>query len=110
MFGRASDVNSGLRVIYTVSGTNVNGTNGQFVSSVFPSAKVSVAYKAADYAFSPNGATSTTSTAANVPVVNTLSIGGDSSNNALSSANGTIKKIAYYPMRLINAQLQALTS
>jgi hypothetical protein len=99
-----------VRVTYTVSGTNLNGTNGQSVDGVFPSAKVAVAYKAADYAFSPNGAAATTSTAASVPVVNRLSIGGDGTNVATGAANGTIKKIAYYPLRLTNAQLQTLTS
>jgi hypothetical protein len=109
IFGRAATA-SDLRVTYTVSGTNVNGTNGQTASNVFPSAKVAVAYEAADYAFSPNGAPVTTSTAANVPVVNRLDIGSNFDNSATASANGTIKKIAYYPMRLVNAQLQALTS
>jgi hypothetical protein len=109
IFGRGANA-SELRVIYTVSGVNINGTNGQVVNSIFPSAKVAAAYKAADYAFSPNNVTPTTSTAANVPVVNTLSIGGNFDNGATSSANGTIKKIAYYPTRLVNAQLQALTS
>ena len=108
-FGRAA-LASDLRVIYTVSGVNINGTNGQVASSVFPSAKVAVAYKAADYAFSPNGASVTTSTASNVPVVNRLDIGNDVSNGATGSANGTIKKIAYYPLRVTNAQLQAITT
>jgi hypothetical protein len=109
-FGRAADVNSAVRVLYTVSGTNVNGTNGQPVTGVFPSAKVAAAYQASNYAFSPNGAAVTTSTAAVVPVMNTLYIGNDSTISATGSANGTIRKIAYYPMRLINAQLQALTN
>jgi hypothetical protein len=108
-FGRALSA-SDFRIQYVVGGVSLNGTNGQIANNVFPSAKVAVAYKAADYAFSPNGVTPTTSTAANVPVVNTLSIGNDWQNAATGSANGTIKKIAYYPMRLINAQLQALTS
>jgi hypothetical protein len=109
-FGRAVDAGGTLRVIYTVSGTNVNGTNGQTVSNVFPSAKVAAAYEAADYAFSPNGAPVTTSTAANVPVVNRLDIGSNFDNTATTSANGTIRKIAYYPIRCTNAQLQGLTS
>ena len=108
-FGRATTA-SDLRVIYTVSSVNINGVNGQTASNVFPSAKVAVAYEAADYAFSPNGASVTTSTAANVPVVNRLDIGGDVSNAASASANGTIRKIAYYPLRVTNAQLQGLTS
>ena len=107
-FGYASSSGT-LRSQYVASGVSLNGTNGQTASSVFPSAKVAVAYKVADYAFSPKGASATTSTAANVPVVNTLSIGNEASNNALGSANGTIRKIAYYPIRLTNSQLQALT-
>ena len=109
LFGRAASATD-LRVQYTVSNTNLNGTNGQTVISVFPSAKVAVAYQAANYAFSPNGDAVTTSTAASVPVVNRLSIGGDPSNAAVGSANGTIKKLAYYPLRCTNTQLQALTS
>jgi hypothetical protein len=99
-----------LRTQYVVSGVSLNGTNGQTVSSVFPSAKVAVAYKDADYAFSPNGATPTTSTAASVPVVNRLSIGNDFDGSATGAANGTIKRIAFYPLRLSNTQLQGLTS
>jgi hypothetical protein len=109
-FGRAVDAGGTLRVLYTVSGVNINGVNGQTASNIFPSAKVAVAYEAADYAFSPNGALVTTSTAANVPVVNRLDIGSNFDNSASTSANGTIKKIAYYPLRVTNAQLQGLTS
>jgi hypothetical protein len=108
-FGRATTA-SDLRVIYAVSGVNINTVNGQIASGVFPSAKVAVAYEAADYAFSPNGASVTTSTAANVPIVNRLDIGSNFDNSATTSANGTIRKIAYYPLRVTNAQLQALTS
>jgi len=108
-FGRAFTATD-IRVQYTVSGTNINTTNGQTANSVFPSAKVAVAYKSADYAFSPNSVAATTSAAASVPVVNRLSIGNDFNTSANGSANGTIKKLAYYPLRCTNAQLQALTS
>ena len=108
-FGRAF-IASDLRVQYEINGVSLNGTNGQVASSVFPSAKVAVAYQAGNYAFSPNGASVTTSTAANVPVVNKLSIGNDFSTSANGSANGQIRKIAYYPIRVTNTQLQALTS
>jgi hypothetical protein len=44
-----------------------------------------------------------------LPVVNQFAIGGrlDSSIRYL---NGTIKKLAYYPKRLTNAELQGLTT
>lgn len=98
------------RFIYTVSGTNLNGANGQTIAGVFPSAKLAVAFKAGDYACSGNGSAATTSTAASVPVVDRLSIGNDAAVTANSAANGTIKRIAFYPRRLTNAELQAITS
>lgn len=107
-YGRASTATD-IRVKYTVSAVNLNGTNGQTVDGVFPSAKVAAAFKAGDYAFSPNGLPVTTSTAANVPVVSRLDIGNDATLSTSGAANGTIKRIAFYPLRLSNAQLQALT-
>lgn len=71
------------------------------------SGKVSYVYKTNDYAISGNGAAVATDTVALVPTTNQFYIGGDSSSRSL---NGTIKKIAYYPRRLSNTQLQALTS
>lgn len=70
-------------------------------------AKLAMAYKANDSAGSLNGAAATTDTSVTIPVVNQLSIGNSALNNRL---NGTIKKLSYYPRRLTNTQLQALTS
>jgi hypothetical protein len=47
-------------------------------------------------------------TVVEVPVVTQSNIGSLAGSSA--SLNGTIRKIAYYPIRLTNAQLQALTS
>jgi hypothetical protein len=47
-------------------------------------------------------------TVVEVPVVTQSTIGSLAGSSA--SLNGTIRKIAYYPIRLTNAQLQALTS
>jgi hypothetical protein len=109
LFGPAATVN-GLRVQYTIGGSNINGTNGQAVESIFPNAKIAVVYKSADYAFSPNGQTPTTSSDSRVALFNKLSIGNAHSDVALGSLNGTIKKLAYYPKRLTNAELQGLTT
>jgi hypothetical protein len=69
--------------------------------------KFSWVYKAGDYAISRNGAAVITSTNATVPQgLAVLDIGEVGS----TKLNGTIKKIAYYPLRLTNAQLQALTT
>jgi hypothetical protein len=69
--------------------------------------KVCAAYKVDDISFTQNSATPLTDTSALIPVVTQLVIGGRQGGDAV--LNGTIKKIAYYPLRLTNAQLQALT-
>jgi len=61
-----------------------------------------VAYAVDDIAGSLNAGTVLTDTSALIPVVDTLNIGG-------SNLSSTIKKLAYYPKRLANAELQALT-
>jgi hypothetical protein len=71
--------------------------------------KLAAAYKTDDFAASVDGATALTDTSGILPVVNRLNI-GMSSTGFSGQLNGTIKKIAFYPLRLTNAQLQALTS
>ena len=65
-------------------------------------------YKFNDFALSTNAASVGTDTSGSLPAPTSLSIGSDIGVGQF--ANGTIKKIAYYPLRLTNAQLQALTS
>ncbi len=88
----------------------VAGTS-QFAIGTYGSAGVSYklagAYKVNDFAYSFNGTTAATDTLGTVPVVSQMQIGN------LTTArefNGTIRKITYYPARVTNAQLQALTS
>lgn len=69
-------------------------------------AKATVAYKLNDVAASSNGETVTTDTSAQIPSLNTLQIGIGVGGQMI---NGSIKKLAYYPLRVTNAQLQALT-
>jgi hypothetical protein len=71
------------------------------------SAKQCAAYKTDDFAFSANGNVAGTDTSGTVPIVDRLNIGFENLNNVY--CNTTIKKIAYYPARLTNAQLQAIT-
>ena len=69
-------------------------------------AKVAYAYKTNDFAASVNGGTALTDTSGTVPtVVNRLLIGGPT-----LELNGHIRSIRYFPVRLSNAQLQALTA
>jgi hypothetical protein len=66
------------------------------------------AYQVNNFGFSKNGAASVTDTSGTIPVVNKITFGADFNNG--NPLNGTIKKIAYYPIRATDAQLQALTS
>jgi hypothetical protein len=68
--------------------------------------KVALAASDLDYSLCVNGGTVATAATYNMPSVNRLQIG-----DQLGSAplNGTIGRIAYYPARLTNAQLQAIT-
>jgi hypothetical protein len=70
--------------------------------------KSAFAYQVNNIAISTNAATVGTDTSAVTPVVTSMNIG--SSEGATQLLNGTIKKLAYYPTRLSNAQLQALTT
>jgi hypothetical protein len=68
----------------------------------------SMAYKTNDVAGSKNGSSIVSDSSANLPVTNKLTIGGDV--GSTSYINGHIAKIAYYPKRLSNAELQSITT
>jgi hypothetical protein len=71
------------------------------------SSKDMYAYQAGNSAASRNGSTVATSSYANIPSgMDRMAIGNDS---GVSFLNGYFKKIAYYPIRVTNAQLQSLT-
>jgi hypothetical protein len=130
MYGDAlfGDLTSG-RLIAGISGaTNVNritiglGTlyNGAVVAGNVVQAslssgtktansKIALAYKTDDFAFSGNSATVVTDTSGILPVVDRMFIGSRVDGNAATFANGHIRKVAYYPKRLADAELQALT-
>jgi hypothetical protein len=63
------------------------------------------AYKVNDFAASLNGGTVGTDSSGILPIVNRVRFGA----NAINTYSCTIKKLAYYPTRLTNAELQALT-
>jgi hypothetical protein len=81
-----------------------NGFGGQTTAAT----KFALAYKTNDIAFTRNGATPLTDTVANIPTVNQLRIGADA--DGTIKLNGTIRRIAFYPQRLPNTTLQALTA
>jgi hypothetical protein len=93
----------------TTNGTTVADLDGGTYSSTTTNRQGS-AYAASDYAVSLNSGTVATSTSGALPSgLNRLYIGANHDGTALF-LNGTIKKIAYYSLRISNAQLQALTS
>ena len=67
--------------------------------------KCALAVKVNDFAVSGNAGAVVTDTSGNLPVIDKLYLGVN-----VNYLNGTIRKIAFYPARLTNAQLQALTS
>ena len=89
------------------NGILVSSGVGSFPVNTFVKQAFAVEFNNA--AISTTGAAAVTDSAtALVPQGSELWIGGMS--NQSSMLNGTIKKIAYYPKRLSNAELQAITS
>jgi hypothetical protein len=73
--------------------------------------KLCAAYKLNDFAAVRNGGSVGTDTSGAVPVgVSQMNIGANTAGTAASYLNGTIRRLAFYPQRLANSQLQALTS
>tara|TARA_R110000772_G_scaffold169306_3_gene281190 strand:+ start:3110 stop:4870 length:1761 start_codon:yes stop_codon:yes gene_type:complete len=72
-------------------------------------AKSATSYAFNDIKVAVNGLTPLTDTVAIIPVLSRLVI-GNGTGSGQQALNGCIKKIAYYPMRVTNVQLQALTS
>jgi hypothetical protein len=90
--------------------TDNNTTQADLIFSSITSGasvKLSGAYKFNDFSGSMNGSAVVADTSGTVPAINQLNLGSFDTNNDF--LNGTIKKLAYYPARLSNANLQALT-
>ena len=69
--------------------------------------KVALTYATNDCAFTTQGLSAQTDTSVTLPTVDRLYIGLGATGSG--PINGHIQRIAYYPTRLANAQLQALT-
>jgi hypothetical protein len=103
-----SNVRFNVLNVARAAGTGWNPTLTLGTSST-GSNKFGIALKRGDYASSTNaGSVSTSTNNAIPPSPTVLSIGTGYTGDA--NLCGTIKKIAYYPIRLSNTNLQALTS
>jgi hypothetical protein len=69
--------------------------------------KLALAYATNDFAFSVNGSAALTDSSGTVPTVNQLQLGVIGSSQRL---NGYLSRVTYYPRRLSNAELQAITA
>lgn len=104
---------SDTRLDYTVlSGGSVQSdipkTTGITAGVVF---KAAVRYKVNDFAFSLNGGAVSTDVSGSVPVSpSRLGIGHDPTSPSTTRLNGHIRRMAYYPAALTNAQLISLST
>lgn len=99
---------TGLYFGITVGGVSQGQASSTFTPTVGSQVLLAAAIKLNDFSISRDGILGSADTSATVPVVNSLYIGGSATGGA--TLNGTIRKLAYYPIRCTNAQLQALTS
>ena len=106
MYGRPSG--AGYGAIMTTLGSlaaSLEPISGSTATAINTYSRLSYGYKVNDFGATRNASTVTTDTSGNVAVgVNQLNIGLYD-----EYMSGTIKKLAYYPIRVTNAQLQALT-
>jgi hypothetical protein len=99
----------------------VNGTVGQIQTGGFlqfnskvgvePTGivKAALAYKTNDVILCVDGTLGTLDTSVALPTVNRLSIGARGDLNTLTFLNGNIRRVSYWPQRLINAEAQAFS-
>ena len=72
--------------------------------------KTAVVYKANDFALTQNGVSPATDTSGTIPTVSKLALGAYNSDSIANLTNGHLRRIAYYPRRLTNAEIQTLTA
>ena len=70
--------------------------------------KLAGAYKLNDFAASMNGSAAVNDTAGAIPAVSVMYIGNRS--DGTRNMNGNIRRIAFYPRRLANSELQSITA
>jgi hypothetical protein len=119
----ASDgTNNNYHALKKESGASTYGVgtlNGGVIQSAFavltPSTanqivSATYAYKVNDFAGTANGGTVTTDTSGSIPTVDRLNIGNSFATGSTWFFNGHIARLTFYPTRLSNAVLQALST
>jgi hypothetical protein len=104
---RVVDIHAGIGVWQSFNGTT-NVVGGASAVTSVPQ-KFGAAFRAGDYAACLNGGTVGTATTATVNSPTQLALGYFPSGN-VQQLNGHLRRITFYPTRLTNAQLQALTT
>ena len=104
-FFKRANADVSTRMSVNSSGANQVFLNvGTFTAT---NTKAAVGYQIDNFGVSLNGGAVTADTSGTVPSVSQINIGGFVTGSGY--LNGYIRRIAYYPARLVNAQLQALT-
>ena len=114
--------NNELSCLYNLSASNLGfnaKVSGSFVALLTQSvgsanlaslAKCIGSYKTDNFGLSVNGSNVSTDQSGSLPTVNRLNLGcGPVDISGSQGINGTIKKLAYYPVRLSNNELQEMT-
>lgn len=74
------------------------------------SAQVAAAFKVNSFQLASNGTLGTEDTNGSLPAVDTLYLGSADGSSPATFLNGTISRLTYFPQRLPNAKLQAITA
>jgi hypothetical protein len=99
---------NGSSFAVTTAGSLVASVPANLVTQSATAYKVAGAYKADDVNGARNGTVGTTDVSAAIPAVDRAAIGA--SGAASQFLNGHIRRIAYWPRRLTNAELQGVTA
>jgi hypothetical protein len=98
----------GWRAETRVLGVTQAGLQGSMTLGNASVRKIAYAYRTNDFAASANGGAATTDTSGTLPTNDRMTIGAQNINS--NTITGYMQRITYYPTRLTDAQLQALTS
>jgi len=90
-----------------VTQADVQVTTGVTAGSLV---KMAAAYATNDFQQASNGTLGTADTSGTLPTPTTLYLGSDNVQTAATTLNGYLRRISYYPRRLSNAELQAITT